>query len=233
MTSTNEVASWVADTEQALELARNASEAQRQFSELQDADSQLSGLVAGLSELTAAAAVVRPLGWIGRYPTPEVKKYLAEAAKSLGSRPLNQTVRLLARFEAEVRADLIEFWRRQAAERMGDLAELRELATVLGDVSGVGELSKQLEIVLGQLARNQTQLPTEQSSDLLEYAESILDQIEQGLQPDSVRRFLSAATRGGAALDLMTDDVIEWLRSHNASRNFKVVAGAPGGSADD
>lgn len=233
MTSTNEVASWVADTEQALELARNASEAQRQFSELQDADSQLSGLVAGLSELTAAAAVVRPLGWDGRYPTPEVKKYLAEAAKSLGSRPLNQTVRLLARFEAEVRADLIEFWRRQAAERMGDLAELRELATVLGDVSGVGELSKQLEIVLGQLARNQTQLPTEQSSDLLEYAESILDQIEQGLQPDSVRRFLSAATRGGAALDLMTDDVIEWLRSHNASRNFKVVAGAPGGSADD
>lgn len=233
MTSTNKVVSWIADTEQALGLARTANDAQREFSELQDFDSQLSGLVAAFNELAAAAAVVRPLGWIGRFPTPEIKKYLAEAAKSLGSRPLNQSVRLLARFEAELRGDLIEFWRRQAAERMGDLAELRELATVLGGVSGVGELSKQLEVVLGQLGRNQTELPTEQSSDLLEHAESILDQIERGLQPDSVRRFLSAATRGGAALDLMTDDVIEWLRSHNASRSFKVVAGAPSGSADD
>lgn len=116
---------------------------------------------------------------------------------------------------------------------MGDLSELQVLATALGDVSGVGDLSKQLEVVLGQLARNHTGLPTQQSYELLEYAESILLQIEQGLQPDSVRRFLSAATRGGASLDLMTDDVVAWLRSNNASRSFKVVAGSPNEHTDE
>ncbi|MFL0295188.1 hypothetical protein ACJH6J_29825 [Mycobacterium sp. SMC-18] len=233
MTSTTPTVSWIADTDYALALASSKSEAQQEFSELQELDVHLGALVAKFSELAAAAAVVKPLGWSGRLPSPEVKKYLGEAGRSLGRRPLHQSVRLLERFESELRRDLVEFWRRYAAERMGDLAELRDLATALIDVSGVGELSKQLEVVLGQLARDQTDIPTDRSLELLEHAESILQQIEQGLQPDSVRRFLAAATRGGASLALMTDEVVGWLQSHNASRSFKVVAGTPSGNADD
>lgn len=227
MTGEQVAVSWIDETEEALDLAKNADEAQREFNNLQDLDSNLATLFTEFKELAAGAAVVLPLGWNGRYPTPDLKSDLNEATKGLGSRPLSRSVRSLERYKSEVRANLTDFWRQHAAERIGNLAELRDLASTLSEVAGVAELSKRFEVALGQLARDQTDFPSKASAELLKDAESILRQMEESLQPESVRLFLSAATRGGASLDLLSNDVIEWLRSNNASRSFKVVAGAP------
>ena len=51
--------------------------------------------------------------------------------------------------------------------------------------------------------------------------------LEQSLQPESVRRFLTAVARGGASTDLFSDDVAEWLSAHNALNSFRIVAGPP------
>lgn len=227
MTGQQVPVSWIDETEEALDLAKNADEAQREFNNLQDLDSNLATLFTEFNELAAGAAVVRPLGWNGRYPTPDLKSDLSEATKGLGSRPLSRSVRSLERYKSEVRANLTDFWRQHAAERIGNLAELRDLAATLSEVAGVADLSKRFEVALAQLARDQTDFPSQASAELLKDAESILRQMEESLKPESVRLFLSAATRGGASLDLLSNDVIEWLRSNNASRSFKVVAGAP------
>ncbi|MCP9274058.1 hypothetical protein [Mycolicibacterium arenosum] len=224
--------SWIADTEDALNLANNASEAQREFSNLQDLDASFAALLDDFNELEAGADVVRPLGWNGRYPPPELKADLSQAASGLGSRPLTRSVRSLERWGAEVKANLTDFWREYAAERMGDLAELQVLAATLRAVSGIAESSVRLEEALGELARNQSNFPSEQSAELLQKAELALRQVEDSLQPESVRRFLSAATRGGASLAMMTDDVLDWLRAQGALRSFKVIAGAPIDDAD-
>lgn len=227
MTTQQASVSWIDETQEALDLARNANEAQREFTNLQDLDSNFVTLLAEFKELDAGAAVVRSLGWSGRYAPPDLKSDLGEAANGLGPRPLARSVRSLERFKSEVRASLIEFWRQHGAERMGDVAELQVLAATLSEVEGVAELSKRLEATLGQLARDQTDFPSERSAGLLREAESILREMEESLQPESVRRFLSAATRGGASFELLTDDVVDWLRSHSASRSFKIVAGTP------
>jgi hypothetical protein len=232
MTTSRTTVSWIAAAEEALDLAKNANEAQREFNDLQDLVSSLATLRAEFEKLSEGAAVVRPLGWPGRLSAPDLKKDLREAVKGLGTRPLNRSVRSLDSFKSGVRASLVEFWRQYTAERMGDLAELQVLAATLSEVAGVGQLSKRLEAALGQLARNQTDFPSKRSAELLTEAEFILRQMEESLQPESVRRFLSATTRGGASLDLLSDDVMAWLRSHNASRSFKVIAGAPIDDAD-
>lgn len=219
--------SWIAETEDALDLAKNASEAQREITDLQDLDSDFATLLTEFNELAAGAAVVRPLGWSGRLLSPDLTADLSEVANGITRRHLSRLVRSLERFKSDVRADLVGFWRQHAAQRMGDLAELQVLAATLSEVAGVAELSERLEAVLGRLARTQTDFPSKQSAELLEAAESIRRQMEESLQPESVRRFLSAATRGGASLDLLSEDVIDWLRTHNAVRSFRVVAGAP------
>jgi hypothetical protein len=232
MTVEDTTVSWIAETEEALRLARNANEAQRQFTNLQDFETDFAALLTEFKELAMGAAVVRSLGWNGRFPPPDVKNDLREATDGLGARPLSRSVRSLRRFESDVRADLVDFWRQHAAERMGELAELQVLAVTLSEVAGLADVSQRLETALGELARTQSDFPSQRSADLLGEAESILRQVEESLQPESVRRFLSAATRGGASLDLLSDEVTDWLRSNNAQRSFKIVAGAPIDEAD-
>jgi hypothetical protein len=219
--------SWIAETEEALRLAKNANEAQRQFTNLQDFKASFATLLTEFKELAVGAAVVRSLGWNGRLPPPDVRNDLREAVGGLEPRPLSRSVRSLERYKSDAKANLIEFWRQHAAERMGDLAEFQVLAATLSEVVGVADPSKRLEAILGELARTQSGFPSKHAAELLRDAESILRQLEESLQPESVRRFLSAATHGGASLEHLGDDVIDWLRSHNALHSFKIVAGVP------
>jgi hypothetical protein len=63
--------------------------------------------------------------------------------------------------------------------------------------------------------------------------EKALQQLEESLQPESVRRFFSLVARGGASIELLTDDVIGWLNEHNAIQGFKIVAGSAPELVDD
>jgi hypothetical protein len=127
----------------------------------------------------------------------------------------------------EVRSALVERWGVHASEQLGDVSELLVLAETLTGVEGVAELSQQLQTILGQLARTQRTVPTRQAAELLRQAEDALRRLEDSLTPESVRRFLSAVARGGASINLLTKDVTEWLKLHNALNSFKIVAGAP------
>jgi hypothetical protein len=224
--------SWIAATGEAVGLAKNATEAQRQIADLEDARTSLTRLVAEFRTLSVGASVVRPFGWAGRLPSPEFARDLSDAATTLDSRPLNRVVASLERFKTDVRSALIECWGAHAAEQIGDVSELLVLAETLTAVKGVAELSQQLQTTLGELARNQSAVPSTRAAELLKQAEENLRKLEESLQPDSVRRFLSAVARGGASTKLLSKDVTDWLKSHNALNSFKIVAGSPTEEAD-
>ncbi len=217
--------SWIAETDATLKLAKNASEVERQVADLNEASESFGGLLIQLEGLVAGASVLRPLGWAGTAPSSELQSNFAEAARTLGSHPLNRLARSLTAFEASARKMLLDTWSQHAAERLGNLSELQTLAGTLGEVQSLQSLSRRLEEKLGQLARTQLEVPSIESVRLLEEAEQILEELEQSLQPDSVRRFLSAVARGGAPLEYLTADVTDWLNGHSAGNGFKIVAG--------
>lgn len=217
--------SWIAEADATLKLAKNASEVERQLADLNEASESFDGLLTELEELVAGDSVLRPLGWAGTEPSPEIQSNFEEATRTLGPRPLNRLARSLTAFEAATRKELLESWSQHAAGRLGNLTELQTLAGTLGGVHSLQSLSRRLEEKLGQLARTQLEVPSIKSVLLLEEAEQILEELEQSLQPDSVKRFLSAVARGGAPLEYLTADVTEWLNGHSAGNGFKVVAG--------
>jgi hypothetical protein len=225
--------SWVAQTEDALHLARNANEAERQFTDLQEAKDSLGKLLIELKRLAEGAAVARSFGWPGSGGSPELFAQLRRAAETLDQRPINHSVRALADFKSVVKEGLIDQWRAFAAERMGNVAELRTLAQTLRSVDGVAELSTRLEAVLGQLALAQDSVPSAASLGLLQEAEAVLRDLEASFQPELVRKFLTAVARGGAPLKMLGSDVDSWLNSHHAALSFKIVAGPPVEIPDD
>jgi hypothetical protein len=171
------------------------------------------------------------VAWQGRSPRPEVFSGLKEAA-SLQPRPLEQLTRALDVYVREVRDDLMKVWSAHAASALGNVEELQVLANVLRAVEDVADRSTALERVLGELARTQGRLPTDESIRLLAEAQARLTELEASLQPSAVREFLAAAARGGASVELLTADVLQWIRAHRALRNFRVMVGAPGGTSD-
>jgi len=225
--------SWIAVTDQALRSAVDVVEGQRQVSNLQDAAANLPELVADFTAIAEAAAVVRPFGWDGRSPSPEVWESLRQAAETLDNRPVTTALRGLERFRSDVKADLTDFWRHHASERLGNVGDLQVLAGTLKGVDGVAELSGELESSLGELARSQDQLPSRQSVEFLSRAESVFRDLQDSLQPEAVRQFLSAVARGGATLGLLGDEVVAWLSDHNAVGRFKIVAGQPSEAVND
>ena len=227
MAGERSMVSWIAATDDAVRLAKNATETQRQIADLEDVRTSLARLVTEFGTLSAGASVVRPFGWEGRTPNPDLARDFTDAAKTLDSRPLNRVVTALERFKTEVRSALVERWGVHASEQIGDVSELLVLAETLAGVEGVAELSQELQKTLGELARIQRAVPSRKGAELLRQAKETLRTLEESLRPESVRCYLSAVARGGASINLLTKDVTEWLTSHNALTSFKIVAGAP------
>ncbi|WP_183097377.1 hypothetical protein [Nocardioides pelophilus] len=224
--------SWIASAEEAVQLAKNADEARRQVALLEEARTDLERLIAEFRVLVEGVSVVRPFGWEGKYPSPDLARDLAEAAASLDSRPLNRVIKALERFRGDVHIAVKERWSAYASHRLGDVTDLLSLSETLSEVEGIAGISQELRTALGELARTQSSAPSQQSAELLTRAEVSLRRLEESLKPDSVRRFLSAVARGGASIELMTADVIDWLKSHNALDRFRIVAGSPVDDAD-
>lgn len=224
--ATKALPTWISETEDALRLAVNVSDTETKKSDLENSASSLPELVEAFRAVAKAASVVRPLGWEGRSPAPELRKYLRQAAESLDNRKVATALTGLERFRSEVKTDLMSYWHQHAAGRLGNVGELQALATTLSGIDGLTDLSERLESVLGDLARTQDQLPSQRSSELLSEVESALRDLEESLKPEAVRSFLSAVVRGGAPIDLLASDVIDWLREHNAVQGFRIVAGS-------
>lgn len=225
--------SWIRGTDEALKLAMNVAEVQRQKADLETAGESVPELIEAFRSMAEAAAVVRPLGWGGRSPSPEVRKSLREAAKTLDNRHVTTALKGLERFRGEAKTDLIGFWHAHITGRLGNVGDLRVLASTLREVGGLDQLSRRLEAVLDDLLKTQQELPSAQSSSLLNEIEIALGELEETLQPQTVRRFLSSVARGGASIGLLTTDVIQWLNEHNALQGFKIVAGSAPELSDD
>jgi hypothetical protein len=227
MTDEHSTVSWIDTTAQALVLAKDAKEAQRQTTGLEEIREDLATLLEDYRDLAASAEVVRPLGWGGKSPKPQLASDLRKAATATDTRPLNSSRIALREFKTDVKTALNEWWTQYAARRLGDVMELQVLAATLSGVEGVVDLSRRLETILGEVARTQAGIPSLRSAELLQEAETALADLEQSLKPESVRHFLSAVARGGASLDLVSPDVTEWLNAHHAQHSFKIIAGAP------
>lgn len=226
MTSAS-TASWLEETSAALRLAEDATTAQDEADRLEDAWKSLKEIADELSEVVEASQIVRPLGWGGRTATPQVLRDLSLASESLDPRALTRLSRDLRDYSRETRQAVVTAWSNHANARLGSVADLTALATVLRAADGVAQMSVDLERALGDLARQQRGLPTLESARLLDYAESVLGELEAALEPPSVREFLSATSRGGASIQLLTPDVVEWLRAHRALNRFRIAPGTP------
>lgn len=224
---------WIVAADDALRRAVNVNEAQRQVDSLEEAAVGLSELLEDFRKIAEAATVVRPLGWEGRSPSPDVRNSLREARETLDSSRLTKLIKGCERFRSDVKGDLTSYWGECVSERLGNVGELRILAASLSEVDGLAELSTTLGSVLIDLARAQDAVPSARSADLLRQAETSLRTLEESLQPDTVRRFLIAVARGGASLELLTGEVISWLSSHNAAESFKIIARSPVNPTDD
>lgn len=227
MTTENSVVSWIAATQRAVELAKDKNEANRQITELEDARAGLSSLIGEFRVLADGASVARTLGWAGWNPSPDIVRDFSDATKALGPRPLNRLLTALGRASTDIRSALIEVWGAHARRRLGDVEELLVLADTLSEVEGVADLAGRLRASLLNLAGTQRTVPSTSSVERLSAAETLLAELEGSLQPTAVRQFLTSVAHGGAPMDLLSEDVTAWLRSHNALGSFKIVARSP------
>lgn len=218
---------WLSEVSEAVTEATNVVEVQGMMESLTEARKAFDSHLVEFRRFATADALGRNNWWGGSGPDPELANELRQAAKDPQPRVVNSLIRRLDTHRASISRELISDWNTHAGKRMGNVADLQQLAVTLGDVDGVADLASKFEEVLGKLIRAQSQVPTQESLTLLYQAEHHLAALEAALRPEDVRTFLSAVARGGAALDLLTEDVRTWLRRHGAERKFRIVAGTP------
>ena len=233
MTETKEDVSWIEETARAVGLARNAGDARKRFDLLAESEAELERILSYFRDLQSSKAVVSELHWEGRMPTPYLTRDLEDAIRTRDSRPLNRVQRSLEQFGRDVAASLKKQWEAHAAERLGDVGDLLTLSVTLAGVAGIAEVSQELTATLRRLDQARDSLPNSESVELLSKAKRLLQQLESSLQPDGVRRFLSAVARGGAPLERLTADVTKWLSDHQSLERFRIVAGSPVEDSDD
>ena len=232
MTSNNPETSWLAATMDSVNLAKSASDSQRQFADLESAKAAFSELNTCLQASAKAVAILRSTGWAGPDLLPDVRHQLDEVIAKPDSRLLAGVPSEITRFNDEVRRSLIDHWRSYAASQIGEVDGLLSLTDTLADVDGVADLAERLRTALGTLARAQDNLPSGDSLTHLQTVRQALADLEASLQPESVREFLTGVARGGAVVTSLTKEVARWLTEHDALGNFKIVAGRPPGSTD-
>jgi len=218
---------WLSEVSEAVTEATNIAKVQGLVESLTDAHKAFAAHLMEFRRFAIADTLGRKNWWRGYGPDPELANDLRQASKDPQPRVVNSLIRRLDTQRASVSRELISDWNTHATKRMGNVADLQQLAVTLGDVDGVADLAAKFEEVLGKLIRAQSQVPTQESLTLLDHAEQHLAALESALRPEDVRTFLSAVARGGAALDLLTEDVRTWLHRHDAERKFKIIAGAP------
>ena len=221
------VPTWLAEVSEAVTEATNIAKVQGLVESLTEARKAFAAHLVEFHRFVIADTLGRKNWWGGYSPDPELANELRQASKDPQPRVVNSLIRRLDTHRASISRELISDWNGHAGKRMGNVADLQQLAVTLGDVDGVADLAAKFEEVLGKLIRAQSQVPTQESLTLLDQAEKHLAALEAALRPEDVRTFLSAVARGGAALDLLTEDVRTWLRRHDAERKFKIIAGAP------
>jgi predicted transcriptional regulator len=218
---------WISDTLGAVERASNAVQAQEELKIVSDASRELGQILAELEKLSAVAALGRSSWWSGVTLPSQVDELVDGVADKLERRDLAKLIPALKQFTTRTRNSLQSAWTSHVDERTGDTAELQELVDLLagsGEFAIAGDLKRALD-ELGELRRRS---PEASSIDQLTRTVALAERFEAML-PDVVKKFVSAAARGGASIGLLNAEVMKWLDDNGAVDSFKVVAGKPSG----
>ncbi|MEV4712616.1 hypothetical protein [Micromonospora sp. NPDC049374] len=221
-----DVTTWIRETREAVDQASDSLLLQADLDAFGQFDEQLEDALRELTALAQAAVLGRGDWWAGVDATPDLWTQLRSAQSELDKRQLGSVVNLLNRLRTQARDAVKDGWSTYVASRAGNALELRDLVRALAGVEGLEDVAPKLDAALGDLARLQRKPPDADSVRVLAEVTELLALLEQRLPP-AVKGFVSAATQGGAALDLVNDDVRNWLVDNNALYNFRVVPGRP------
>ncbi len=217
---------WILETRVAVDQASGTLRLEADLDALRQFDEQLDDALRELTALAQAAALGSGDWWAPVDPTPDLWTQLRSAQRELDTRQLGSVLRLLNGLRSQVREAVRDGWSDHVASQAGNALELRDLVKALAGVEGLEAVAPRLDAALVHLARLQRKPPDADAVRVLAEVTELLTLLEQRL-PAAVKGFVSAATRGGAALDLLDDDVRSWLVDNNALHNFRVVPGRP------
>ena len=232
MTSDGMSPTWLAETSDAVRLAKSTAETERQLEDLTTTKAAFSDLNTSLRNSVLSASALRSIIKVSLEFPPNVRQFLDEGITETSPRRLIALSTELTRFNDDSRRSLIAQWQRYASNQIGDVTGLMALTNTLAELEGVSDLAERLRAELESLARAQENLPSTDSINLLSTVQQSLGDLEDFLQPASVREFFSSVARGGAPVTSLTKEVAQWLTNHNALQDFKIVAGSPTGSSD-
>ncbi|WP_146017518.1 hypothetical protein [Verrucosispora sp. ts21] len=217
---------WIREARVAVDQASDTRRQEADLDALGQFDEQLDDALQELTALAGAASLGHGDWWTGVDAIPELWTQLRSAQRELNARQLGSVVRLLSGLISRVRDAVRDGWSNHVASQAGNAVELRELVKALAGVEGLEDVAPKMDGALGHLARLQGKSPDADSVRVLAEVTELLALLEQRL-PAAVKGFVSAATRGGAALDLLDDEVRNWLVDNSALHNFRVVPGRP------
>ncbi|EWC64100.1 hypothetical protein UO65_0627 [Actinokineospora spheciospongiae] len=101
--------------------------------------------------------------------------------------------------------------------------EVLNLVQVLAAVPSLADVAGKIDSAASELQRSRRALPDERSAAVLEQIPAMQEQLRTRV-PQSVLNFLLATTRVSADLDMLTTEVIDWLKANGISAQFRVVA---------
>jgi hypothetical protein len=221
---------WITATGRAVHRASDAVQAQEELKALSIALKELKQVLETLEQLAQASNLGRGSWWSG-LPIPASLRAGAEPTDGdLERRQLAATMRELKQFTTRARNSLEAAWCDHVDSQTGDTTGLRDLVDLLAVSGHLASVARDLQQALSSLQDLRSKVPDASSVQALADTLALSEVFEAAL-PNEVKRFISAAARGGASIALLSTEVLTWLGDNGAIDNFKVIAGKPQGVA--
>ena len=221
------VPNWLDEAASSIHTASDAVRLEREVSALEEARASLAAQIQSSKPLQRSADSGPEGWWAGLNATPQLFDAVEAAKRSKSESDLNVLLRMLPVFAEKLHTAMLQAWKAYASDRVGDASDLVALTRLLEGLDSVGPRAQDLAAALVRVNQATGQLPDAQSEGLLEDFDQALADLESALRPEGVRKFVGDIARGGAALNLLDEEVLAWLHHHGATNLFKVAAGAP------
>jgi hypothetical protein len=233
---TEPVPAWIVEAETAVERAAAVEANRGYFDALQDFDVQLTEITTRLQKVARSAALGQGSWWQGFHPERSLWADLDAVERrsvQVDKRRATNLIRTLGEFRVACQTEVGAAWARHVVATAGVAVELRGVAQALRGTSSLSGAATRLDGVLGRLAQHRQTMPEESDVQALEEAQALVSDLRR-LLPERVRDFVIAASHpGGAPLELLDDQVREWLAEKGMIGAVRVVFAAGADAAHD
>jgi len=157
-----------------------------------------------------------------------LEKFAADPASIISGNAYRDTVKLVGDTIEICKVTATTVWRDYTATKIErgswELLDLYEKAGLFyGEITRLRELTSRLNTLASK------PWVTEEELEMFERTSVDLKQAWRGIRaddlPTSVRRFLVACHQGGATLDLLIPEVMEWLKAKHVAQHFRIRPG--------